>query len=107
MGQDKLIDIYIIIYIIVYMKFEYDEAKNQANITKHGMSFAEAVTAFADNKRIVEKDVKHSTSDETRYFLYGNTDRGVATVRFTIRNGNIRVIGAGYWRQGRKKYEQG
>jgi uncharacterized DUF497 family protein len=71
------------------------------------MSFDEAQLAFSDSKRIIEKDIKHSTPTETRYFLYGDTGRGVATVRFTIRNGNIRIIGAGYWRQGRKKYEQG
>lgn len=51
--------------------------------------------------------MKHSTSDETRYFLYGDTGHGIATVRFTIREGNIRIIGAGYWRKGKKKYEQG
>jgi uncharacterized DUF497 family protein len=88
------------------MKFEYDEAKNQANIKKHGLSFEEAKFAFADGRRIIEKDVKHSTSSETRYFLYGDTGRGIATVRFVIRNDNIRIIGAGYWRKGRSKYEQ-
>jgi uncharacterized DUF497 family protein len=89
------------------MIFEYDEEKNRANIAKHGVSFDEAALAFGDDKRIVERDVEHSTVNETRYFLYGDTGRGIVTVRFTIRNGNIRIIGAGYWRQGRRKYEQG
>jgi uncharacterized DUF497 family protein len=89
------------------MIFEYDEEKNLANITKHGVSFDEAALAFGDGKRIVEKDIEHSTANETRYFLYGDTGRGIVTVRFTVRNGNVRIIGAGYWRQGRKKYEQG
>ncbi|GHU08368.1 hypothetical protein FACS189431_4490 [Alphaproteobacteria bacterium] len=31
--------------------------------------------------------------------------RGIATVRFTIRKGNIRIIGAGYWRKGNRIYE--
>ena len=31
---------------------------------------------------------------------------GIITVRFTMRNENIRIIGAGYWREGRDKYEQ-
>jgi uncharacterized DUF497 family protein len=105
--RKKLLHFYTIVYIIVYMKFEYDETKNRANIAKHGLSFTEATLAFADGKRIIEEDVVHSTSTETRYFLYGNTGRGIATVRFTIRNGNIRIIGAGYWRKGRSKYEQG
>jgi len=89
------------------MKFEWDKAKNDANIEKHGISFEEAALAFGDKKRVTEKDIKHSTSTEIRYFLYGNIGRGIVTVRFTIRNGNIRIFGAGYWRQGRRKYEQG
>jgi hypothetical protein len=28
------------------------------------------------------------------------------TVRFTWRAGRIRIIGAGYWRKGKKIYEQ-
>ena len=30
----------------------------------------------------------------------------VLTVRFTLRNGAIRVIGAGYWRKQRRLYEK-
>ncbi|MDR1183284.1 MAG: BrnT family toxin [Coriobacteriales bacterium] len=89
------------------MKFEYDEMKNRANIAKHGLSFAEAAFAFADDNRVIERDVMHSTPTETRYFLYGNTGRGVATVRFTMRSNSIQIIGAGYWPKERTKYEQG
>ena len=88
------------------MEFEWDTVKDHANFAKHGITFEEASLAFADNKRVIERDVNHSTSTETRYFLYGDTGRGIATVRFTVRNGNIRIIGAGYWRKGRSKYEQ-
>ena len=79
--------------------------KNLENVNKHSISFEEARLAFCDTNRIIEKDVKHSTSEEVRYFLYGDTGKGVVTVRFIIREGNIRIIGAGYWRQGRSKYE--
>ena len=88
------------------MKFEWDEEKNKININKHGVSFEEASMAFFDTSRVVADDPKHSTPDETRYFLYGNTGKGIVTVRFILRNNNIRIIGAGYWREGRKKYEQ-
>jgi uncharacterized DUF497 family protein len=36
----------------------------------------------------------------------GNDGNGIITVRFTMRNESIRIIGAGYWREGRYKYEQ-
>jgi len=88
------------------MKFEWDFDKNKENVEKHSISFEEAQLAFCDKKRIIEKDVKHSTSTETRFFLYGDTGKGIATVRFVIRNDFIRIIGAGYWRQGRSKYEK-
>jgi len=89
------------------MIFEWDLIKNSENIEKHGVSFEEAQLAFCDKNRLIERDVKHSTSDETRYFLFGDTGKGIITVRFVIRKNNIRIIGAGYWRQGRRKYEQG
>jgi len=49
--------------------FEWDEAKNKLNMEKHGLSFDEAIFAFADKQRLIEKDVKHSTSTESRYFF--------------------------------------
>ena len=33
-------------------------------------------------------------------------DEGIVTVRFTVRNNKIRIIGAGYWRKGKKIYEK-
>jgi uncharacterized DUF497 family protein len=88
------------------MEFEWNEQKNKSNIKKHGVSFEEASLAFFDYNRVLEQDIKHSTPSEERYFLYGDTGNGIVTVRFVMRNKNIRIIGAGYWREGRKKYEQ-
>ncbi len=88
------------------MSFEWSETKNKENINKHNLSFYEAQEAFFDNKRIVLSDKKYS-NDETRYFCIGKTaEGGIATVRFTIRNGQIRIFGAGYWRKGKKIYER-
>lgn len=88
------------------MEFEWDERKNAINIAKHGLSFYEAQQAFSDNKRIILSDTKHSFKEE-RYFCIGKTPVGaIATVRFTVRNGHIRIIGAGYWREGKKIYAQ-
>ncbi len=86
------------------MGFEWDDSKNQANIAKHNLSFYEAQEAFFDKNRILMKDVLHS-SKETRYFCIGKTSNGIATVRFTLRKSQIRIIGAGYWRKGKKIYD--
>ena len=87
------------------MTFEWDESKNLENIKKHNVSFKSAQEAFYDKIRVIIKDKKHSKREE-RYFCIGNDGNGVLTVRFTMRNGNIRIIGAGYWREGREKYGQ-
>ena len=88
------------------MSFKWNEVKNQENIHKHGLSFYEDQNAFFDKRRLVFEDNKHS-AQEKRYFCIGKTSEGgIATVRFTIRNGQIRLIGAGYWRKGKKLYEQ-
>jgi uncharacterized DUF497 family protein len=85
--------------------FEWDEKKNQANIKKHGVSFYRAQGAFFDKNRVVAEEAAHS-KDEQRYYCFGQVDEGVRTVRFTYRGSKIRIIGAGYWREGRKIYEK-
>lgn len=85
--------------------FEWDDKKEQENIKKHRVSFIEAKKAFYDEKRIITVDEKHSQK-EPRMFCIGNTDDGVVTVRFTHKDGVIRIFGAGYWRKGRAFYEK-
>lgn len=85
--------------------FEWDEAKDLANQAKHGVSFALAQMAFCDPLRVIAEDLSHSET-EPRYFCFGWVEEGVMTVRFTYRTGRIRIIGAGYWRKGKKLYEE-
>lgn len=88
------------------MEFEWDDAKNTENLRKHGVSFFEAQSAFFDPRRVIAVDLVHSTENEKRYFCFGKIDTGIMTVRFTMRASKIRIFGAGYWREGRKKYEE-
>lgn len=87
--------------------FEWDEAKDLENQQKHGVSFYEAQHAFLDRNRIIARDITHSR-EEGRFYCFGlNAERsGILTVRFTYRSGRIRIFGAGYWRKGKKVYEQ-
>ncbi len=87
--------------------FEWNEAKNQENLQKHGVTFYEAQHAFLDKNRIIAKDTTHS-QEEKRYYCFGlNKEKtGILTVRFTYRSNCIRIFGAGYWRKGKKVYEQ-
>jgi uncharacterized DUF497 family protein len=86
-------------------RFEWDTKKNHENHRKHGVSFATAQFAFADPGRVIAEDLSHS-SKEKRYYCFGWVAGGVLTVRFTYRNGVIRIFGAGYWRKGKQIYER-
>lgn len=85
--------------------FEWDPVKDTANQEKHGVSFAEARRAFADPRRVIYPDVEHSAA-ENRYFCLGMVDGKVVTVRFTWREGRIRIFGAGFWRKGKTLYDR-
>lgn len=91
--------------VILIMTFEWDKKKNEENLQKHNVSFEEAQYAFFDNNRIIIKDEKHS-QDEERYFCIGKISEKIVTVRFTMRKDKIRIFGAGFWRSGRKTYEE-
>ena len=97
--------VWLILHIIVCMVFEWDESKNLENIKKHNISFESAQSAFLDKHRVILEDEKHSLK-EKRFFCIGYDGNGIVTVRFTIRGKSIRIIGAGYWREGRIEYEK-
>lgn len=85
--------------------FEWDPDKDESNTDKHGVSFYDAQEAFLDPNRIIAEDIEHSKI-EKRYFCFGKVNNGIMTVRFSYRGNIIRIIGAGYWRKGRKIYEE-
>jgi uncharacterized DUF497 family protein len=85
--------------------FEWDSIKDKANQKKHGIAFSKAQYAFADPARVIAEDISHSDK-EKRYYCFGKVGDAIITVRFTYRGGIIRIIGAGYWRKGKKIYEK-
>lgn len=52
------------------LHFEWDEAKANANIKKHGVGFEEAKSVFLDNHAKLIPDPDHSI-DEERFVLLG------------------------------------
>lgn len=52
------------------LRCEWDPAKAAANRRKHGVSFDEAATAFADEHALLRDDPDHS-ADEDRFVLIG------------------------------------
>ena len=88
------------------MQFEWDDTKDEFNKRKHGISFYSAQYAFSDPNRVIAEDLDHSTESEKRYFCIGKVGDEIVTLRFTVRGNKIRIIGAGYWRKGKKIYEK-
>jgi uncharacterized protein len=77
---------------IMSLQFEWDEQKADLNATKHGVSFTEAKTVFADLGSITIDDLEHSI-DEDRYIEIGISDRGrLLVVVYTECGGFIRII---------------
>lgn len=52
------------------MTFSWDDRKERENQRKHGVSFKEAATTFADENARVKHDPDHS-QDEDRFMLLG------------------------------------
>ena len=88
------------------LSFAWDEAKNLINQEKHHVSFEYAQRVFDDPKRVIVQDLAHEHGQEERFFCLGKVEGSILTVRFSYRDGQIRIYGAGFWRKGKKRYEQ-
>jgi hypothetical protein len=78
--------------------FEWDAQKAATTLRKHGVSFDEATTVFADPGALDGPDLTHST-EELRFLRLGcSSARRVLMVAYTIRRSAdgeaIRIISA-------------
>lgn len=89
------------------MEFEWDESKAAANLKKHGVSFEEAKTVFANPIAVIFDDEAHSI-DEQRELIIGHSQKNrLLLVSFTERFNVIRIISARpVTRREREDYEQ-
>lgn len=76
------------------LKFEWDSAKAQSNLAKHGVSFEEAASVFADPLALTFSDPDHSIG-EKRWLTFGvsHQDR-LLVVAHAERGRAIRIISA-------------
>ena len=74
--------------------FQWDDEKARTNVRKHGVSFEEAASAFADWLQITYPDPQHST-DEERFVTIGMSERNrLLVVIHTDRSDGVRIISA-------------
>ncbi len=89
------------------LTFEWDANKARTNLIKHGVSFEEAATVFADLRSLTIPDPVHSTV-EHRFVILGMSHRGkLLVVVHTDRGDNILIISARWAsRRERSRYEE-
>ena len=88
------------------LRFEWDQRKADSNLRKHGVSFQEATSVFADTLSITIPDPDHSAS-EARFLELGLSHRNrLLVVSYTERGEVIRIVSARRASQSeRKNYE--
>lgn len=73
--------------------FEWDDAKAESNLAKHGISFDEAVAAFFD-PRLLSLDASRPTDGEERIRALGMIEGRLFSVVCTLRGDILRLISA-------------
>lgn len=89
------------------IRFEWDPKKAEINLAKHGISFEEALTVFADPLARIFPDADHSV-DELREIIVGHSARRqLILVNFTGTDDQVRLFSARKaTRLERKDYEE-
>ncbi|HSU83798.1 MAG TPA: BrnT family toxin [Thermoanaerobaculia bacterium] len=89
------------------MEFEWDDAKAASNLSKHGVSFEEALTVFDDPLAVIFDDEDHSQG-ELREIIIGHSNRNQLVLAcFTERSRRVRIISARpATRRERENYEE-
>jgi uncharacterized DUF497 family protein len=90
------------------MQFEWDENKAARNLSKHEVSFEEAVTVFGDPLSDTVPDPDHSL-EEHRFIIIGSTESGkILVVAHTDDGHQVRIISAREATHGERQfYEEG
>ncbi|MBK8095772.1 MAG: BrnT family toxin [Planctomycetes bacterium] len=78
------------------LRFAWDPGKASANVRKHGVSFEEAETVFADDNALLIDDPDHSLDEERAVLLGVSVRLRIIVVCHTLRDKGrtIRLISA-------------
>ena len=76
------------------LKFEWDARKESSNRRKHGVTFEEALSVFADPKALTFDDIVHSDFEDRSLTFGASSDGKLLVVVHTDRGDVIRIISA-------------
>jgi uncharacterized protein len=74
--------------------FEWDDPKAAANARKHGVSFEESSSVFADPLAVIFDDEIHSAEEHREIIVGHSSQNRLLLVCFVERQGLVRLISA-------------
>ena len=87
--------------------FEWDPAKADANLRKHGVSFGEAISVFGDALSLLWPDPEHSRGEQRCLVMGLSAARRLLVVAFADRGPKTRIISARLaTKRERRRYEE-
>jgi uncharacterized protein len=78
----------------MFLQFEWDSKKARANQAKHGVSFEEAITVFADPLARIFEDAEHSVREQREIIIGRSARQVLILVSFVEVHGRVRIISA-------------
>ena len=89
------------------LKFEWDPKKAASNLSKHGVSFEEALTVFGDPLARIFDDEDHSIEAQREIIIGHSVKERLLVVCFTSQGESVRILSARKaTRKERKDYEE-
>jgi len=89
------------------LKFEWHRRKAASNLSKHGVSFQEAVTVFTDLLARIFDDEDQSMEEQREIIIGHSAKERLLVVCFTAREESVRIINARKaTKRERKDYEE-
>ena len=76
------------------LRFEWDRRKAASNFSKHGVSFAEALTVFADPLAWIFDDEDHSIAEHREIIIGHSIKERLLVVCFAARGESVRIFSA-------------
>ena len=90
--------------------FEWDPAKAESNVKKHGVTFEEAKSVFYDDHALQFYDESHSQLQEDRFLMLGtSSESNILLVCHCEREGGntVRIISARKATKSEKRHYRG
>jgi uncharacterized protein len=75
-------------------RFEWNPKKANANFSKHGVSFEEAMTVFSDPLARIFIDDPHSTEEQREIIVGHSARQRLLLISFTVRETTISILSA-------------